>query len=228
MDKETGQGFFLSAVIYTNANGILNDDKYEYENVADRLMADLAEMVARKLWKIPTSLKVSSPFDCIPSSLWKVVEMPELDEKTDSEKLSVHSSTELPCSIILERRGFHPTPTNQSMNLQQLSGLLPLQHLPQSQMQMFDSSNCSQTSSLTWTPHNSLSECCKREKPLGGIDVDATNEHSTVPLFDCFKKGKSLGGMDITSTNKHSTVPILPKSKSSSRIATCYRYFINE
>ena len=29
------RSFFLAATIYTNANGVLNDDQYEYESVAE-------------------------------------------------------------------------------------------------------------------------------------------------------------------------------------------------
>lgn len=52
VDVETGKGFFLSAVIYTNADGTLNDDEYEYEQIADPFLADLGEVVARELWSI--------------------------------------------------------------------------------------------------------------------------------------------------------------------------------
>eukprot|EP01018_Ginkgo_biloba_P014895 Gb_40174 [translate_table: standard] len=75
-DIESGRSFFLSAVIYTNANGILNDDIYEYEEVADRVMADLAEVVARALWQIPGNSFVASHYDCMPSSLWKTWNLP--------------------------------------------------------------------------------------------------------------------------------------------------------
>ncbi len=50
MDAETGRAFFLAAAIYTNSNGVLNDDRYEYEEVADPFLADLGEAVARALW----------------------------------------------------------------------------------------------------------------------------------------------------------------------------------
>ncbi|MEM1202566.1 MAG: serine hydrolase [Acidobacteriota bacterium] len=50
VDTETGRGFFLAATIYTNRDGILNDDRYEYEQVADPFFADLGEAVARALW----------------------------------------------------------------------------------------------------------------------------------------------------------------------------------
>jgi len=53
VDTETGQGFYLAATIYTNADGILNDDEYEYEEIALPFLADLGEAVARKLWAQP-------------------------------------------------------------------------------------------------------------------------------------------------------------------------------
>ena len=37
-------------MLYTNRNGILNDDRYEYEEIADPFLADLGEAVARTLW----------------------------------------------------------------------------------------------------------------------------------------------------------------------------------
>ena len=53
VDTETGQGFFLAATVYTNVDGILNDDEYEYEEIALPFFADLGEAVARKLWAQP-------------------------------------------------------------------------------------------------------------------------------------------------------------------------------
>lgn len=75
---ETGRNFFLTAVIYTNANGVLNDDRYEY-TFADSVMADLAEVLARALWQIPHASAACYPsisFDCIPSSLWTACNLP--------------------------------------------------------------------------------------------------------------------------------------------------------
>jgi hypothetical protein len=43
-----GRTVFVTAVLYTNADGILNDDKYEYETVADPFFADLGELIARR------------------------------------------------------------------------------------------------------------------------------------------------------------------------------------
>lgn len=50
VNRSTGQGFFLAATLYTNANATLNDDEYEYGDVAEPFLADLAEMVARQIW----------------------------------------------------------------------------------------------------------------------------------------------------------------------------------
>jgi hypothetical protein len=46
-DRQTRRAFALSAVVYTNNDGVLNDDAYEYKTVADPFFADLAEVVAR-------------------------------------------------------------------------------------------------------------------------------------------------------------------------------------
>jgi hypothetical protein len=43
------ESFFITAVIYTNADGVLNDDHYEYDAVALPFMADLGEALAREL-----------------------------------------------------------------------------------------------------------------------------------------------------------------------------------
>ena len=43
-----GRTVFVTAVLYTNADGVLNDDNYEYETVADPFFANLGELVARK------------------------------------------------------------------------------------------------------------------------------------------------------------------------------------
>ena len=46
-----GRAVFVTAVLYTNADGVLNDDKYEYETVADPFFADLGEVIAQKWLK---------------------------------------------------------------------------------------------------------------------------------------------------------------------------------
>jgi beta-lactamase family protein len=47
VDAATGKSFFLAAALYTNADGVLNDDLYDYETVALPALADIAEAVAR-------------------------------------------------------------------------------------------------------------------------------------------------------------------------------------
>ena len=50
VDRATGRAFFLAATLYTNADGVLNDDRYEYAETAFPFLADLGEAVARRLW----------------------------------------------------------------------------------------------------------------------------------------------------------------------------------
>lgn len=45
----SGRGMFVTATVYTNADGVLNDGKYEYEAVADPFLAALGEVVGREL-----------------------------------------------------------------------------------------------------------------------------------------------------------------------------------
>jgi len=47
----TGRACFVTAVIYTNEDGVLNDDRYEYETVALPFMANLGEAIGRELDK---------------------------------------------------------------------------------------------------------------------------------------------------------------------------------
>ena len=42
-DLETGKAFFLTACLYTNKNEVLNDNKYEYELLAEPFLSFLAE-----------------------------------------------------------------------------------------------------------------------------------------------------------------------------------------
>jgi hypothetical protein len=53
VDTATGNNFFLAVTLYTNKDGILNDDEYEYDETTRPFMADLGEAVARVLWQIP-------------------------------------------------------------------------------------------------------------------------------------------------------------------------------
>lgn len=45
----SGRGMFVAATIYTNADGVLNDGKYEYDEVADPFLTALGEVVGREL-----------------------------------------------------------------------------------------------------------------------------------------------------------------------------------
>lgn len=63
VDVETGRGFFLAATVYTNANGVLNDDAYEYGR-GERLLADAAEAVARAVWQVPPRRPLSATSLC--------------------------------------------------------------------------------------------------------------------------------------------------------------------
>jgi len=46
-DRRTGAGFFLAIVLYTNPDGVLNDDVYAYEEIADPFLDGLGEVIAR-------------------------------------------------------------------------------------------------------------------------------------------------------------------------------------
>jgi len=55
-NPSNGREVFVAATLYTNSDGILNDDRYDYESVADPFFADLGELVARTwLSTAPTS-----------------------------------------------------------------------------------------------------------------------------------------------------------------------------
>lgn len=52
-DRQTGRGVFLAATIYTNADGILNDDRYDYDAVALPFFAELGRAVGEFLAAAP-------------------------------------------------------------------------------------------------------------------------------------------------------------------------------
>jgi hypothetical protein len=45
----TEREFFMTVAMYVNSDGVLNDDRYEYETIGLPLMADLGEAAARRL-----------------------------------------------------------------------------------------------------------------------------------------------------------------------------------
>ena len=47
-NPRNGRSVFVTAVMYTNEDGILNDDRYEYDEIALPFMADLGEFVTRR------------------------------------------------------------------------------------------------------------------------------------------------------------------------------------
>lgn len=49
-DLRTGRGFFLAIVLYTNPDGVLNDDRYGYEELADPFLDDVGEVMARAVF----------------------------------------------------------------------------------------------------------------------------------------------------------------------------------
>jgi hypothetical protein len=51
VDKGTGRSFFLAAAIYANADGVVGDGLYDYDSVSRPFLADLGEVVARRLWR---------------------------------------------------------------------------------------------------------------------------------------------------------------------------------
>jgi hypothetical protein len=50
-EKVGGRSFFLAATIYTNADGVLNDDAYDYDSVALPFFTELGEAAVRWLWR---------------------------------------------------------------------------------------------------------------------------------------------------------------------------------
>ncbi len=53
VDAGSGRGFFLAATIYTNRDGVLNDDRYEYETEAAGFFTHLGEAAAEWFWGAP-------------------------------------------------------------------------------------------------------------------------------------------------------------------------------
>lgn len=59
-DLASGREFFLTATIYVNSDGVLNDDAYDYDAVGFPVLADLAEAAARRVFA-DTGAGVTSP-----------------------------------------------------------------------------------------------------------------------------------------------------------------------
>ncbi|MFO0553070.1 MAG: serine hydrolase [Polyangiaceae bacterium] len=52
-DRESGRSFFVTAVVYANPDGVLNDDDYAYEELSKPLLAALGRALARALLTQP-------------------------------------------------------------------------------------------------------------------------------------------------------------------------------
>lgn len=48
-DRRSGRGIFVTAAIYVNPNGVVNDNRYSYDGTTAPFMADLGERLAREL-----------------------------------------------------------------------------------------------------------------------------------------------------------------------------------
>lgn len=48
-DRATGRAFFVTAVLFTNADGVMNDGVYEYASIADPFLTELGAELAREL-----------------------------------------------------------------------------------------------------------------------------------------------------------------------------------
>lgn len=49
-DEPSGKGFFVTAAVYANPNGILNDDDYAYEDLSGPFLAAVGEALAKKVF----------------------------------------------------------------------------------------------------------------------------------------------------------------------------------
>jgi hypothetical protein len=50
LDARSGRSFFITAVLYANADGRVNDDQYDYDTFALPVFAELGEVVARHVF----------------------------------------------------------------------------------------------------------------------------------------------------------------------------------
>lgn len=54
-DKKTGRAFFVTAVVYSNPDGVMNDDDYGYDETTRPLLASLGAALARAVLEKPAS-----------------------------------------------------------------------------------------------------------------------------------------------------------------------------
>lgn len=55
VDEQRKRAMFFTVAIYANTDGTLNDDQYDYDNVANPFIHDLAEAVVRDRWKLSST-----------------------------------------------------------------------------------------------------------------------------------------------------------------------------
>jgi hypothetical protein len=61
--EATGRSFFVAATIYANGNDVMNDDRYEYDAVADPFVARLGVVLAQHLLLPKSSSRVADGHD---------------------------------------------------------------------------------------------------------------------------------------------------------------------
>ncbi|KAG0608095.1 hypothetical protein M758_8G077600 [Ceratodon purpureus] len=223
-DIETGRSFFLTAVIYTNANGVLNDDKYEYE-YADRILADLAEVLGRALWQLPdSSAALSSPLDCTPSSLWPSRTKPPTistfsesrtatqeneDSKLPAEDKSYPVEKMLPEPVVISSAEDHSLSRNQSPVQQITSNIVvPEEGSMGSPKEKQNSSGCSSILQLG------------ADKP---VQTDTTNLPTTAE-----QQSYTFALLPITQVSPSEVVSSPPCADTFKSIKPCYKYFLDE
>lgn len=220
-DVETGRSFFLTAVIYTNANGVLNDDRYEYE-FADCTLADLAEVLGRALWQIPdSSANSSGPFDCTPSSLWTICIKPlkiptffesSLDtEGVEESKLPAKNSVNA-----VEQHLTEPTLTSSAENLSlyqsPVNFIGPQKESSSGSIMMRSGSIC----------FSALQQSSVQSAQIGATGLPTTGDQHCNPL------GHALP-MLLAQVSSVEDVPIPPFAKiCENSIKPCYKYFVDE
>jgi hypothetical protein len=59
VDPVSGRGFFLAATLYTNSDGVLNDDAYDYAPVATPFFTALGAALAEWFW--PAAATAAQP-----------------------------------------------------------------------------------------------------------------------------------------------------------------------
>lgn len=59
VENVDGRGFIVVATIYANADGVVNDNRYEYGTISDPFFADLGEVLARRILVEQPSLPAS-------------------------------------------------------------------------------------------------------------------------------------------------------------------------